>query len=212
MIIIENEKGVVLAIEGGEGAGKGFFIRMLLKHRPDLIVVQEPGTTEKALKYREEIMNHPEYSEIKKTELFAKARASVYEEIVRPSLKEGKTIISDRSIVSSLVYQTVDGQLTVDEVIAENKKVDPDFRLPDGLILLQMKPEVALDRIKANGRETNYFDHLPIEYHNKINDQYTKVFRELDIPEKKLFFGVTDFESVMPGVLKMIERLENKKD
>lgn len=166
-----------IAIEGGEGAGKTTFIKALKKLFNDQFnYVQEPGSTSIGLKERQYILENPELSESEKAKHFAIARKSVNHELVIDSTK---SVIFDRSIISSLVYQTESGELTRQDIIKINKAVDYDFAFPDVVVFLDIDPEFAMNRIHKNNRETNYLDDQPIEQMNHIR---SKFLEELQLP------------------------------
>lgn len=159
-----------IAIEGGEGAGKTTFIKELKNIFGDKFdYVQEPGSTKTGLRERQYIMDHPELSEAEKARYFAIARKSVNHELV---LNNPKSVIFDRSIVSSLVYQTESGELTREDILEINKQVDHNFTLPDVVVFLDIDPEFAINRIHKNKRETNYLDDQPIEKMNHIRSNF----------------------------------------
>lgn len=193
-----------IVIEGGEATGKGTLVKMLKERFPDAVFVAEPGTTDIAKEIRKEIMEHPEYSEFKKVELFSKARADLMKEIVFPALKEGKLVISDRSWISSCIYQSTDGTvssiengivgepaITKSHIIKTNMENNA-FIYPDGIIWLNLSPEIALKRIVGYDRETNYFDNLPLEYHKKIQRKYKEMLYTMNLCQSNLLLEIKD--------------------
>lgn len=167
-----------IVIEGGEATGKGTLIRLLKETVPNAVFVSEPGITDKAQSVRKEIMEHPEYSDEKRIELFIEARTSLFDEVVIPSLKEGKTVISDRSWISSVVYQSSD-KIDSDYITAKNKEMGTLLK-PDGVIFLDLAPSIALKRIVGDDREVNFFDEKPLAYHENIKEKYSEFLDKLE--------------------------------
>src|SRR5574337_711017 len=104
-------KGILITLEGPEGAGKTTILHkilpMLTQTGADILTTREPGGIRIAESIREIILA-PENTAIDgKTELllFAAARRQHLNEKVRPALAEGKIVIIDRFIDSSVAYQ-----------------------------------------------------------------------------------------------------------
>ena len=103
--------GKFITIEGTDGAGKSTQIAMLvefLKNKGiECVVTREPGGTKIGEKLREIVLD-PENGEmtyVTEAMLYAASRAQHVEEKIIPALKEGKFVICDRFLDSSLVYQ-----------------------------------------------------------------------------------------------------------
>src|SRR5690625_3362053 len=103
--------GLFVTFEGGEGAGKTTVIHELAENlqreRYDVLVTREPGGIRIAEQIREVIL-HPDHTEMEmRTEalLYAAARRQHLIEKIIPALKEGKVVLCDRFIDSSLAYQ-----------------------------------------------------------------------------------------------------------
>ena len=99
-----------LAIEGIDGAGKTTVAAevagRLRDTGHDVITVREPGGTATGEEIRSVLLD-PEGRMVAWTEalLFAAGRAQLAAETIRPALEAGKTVVSDRSVYSSLAYQ-----------------------------------------------------------------------------------------------------------
>lgn len=167
-----------ISFEGPEGAGKTTVIQKITERleRENLKVLstREPGGIEIAEKIRAIILD-PEHTVMdERTEalLYAAARSQHYFEKVRPALDEGKLVICDRFIDSSLAYQGYARGLGVDEVLAINEFAIGK-KLPDLTILFDLAPDVGLARIQANGeREINRLDVESLAFHEKVREGY----------------------------------------
>jgi len=164
-------KGLFITIEGGEGAGKSTIIEMLKRDYKDFIFTREPG----GIKIGEEIRNIILNNEMdSKTELllFAAARREHLVRTILPNLLNGKTVICDRFIDSTLVYQGYGRELGIDNVMNINKFVTNDL-MPDLTIYLDVDPKIGLERIHKNtSNEINRIDNEKMEFHNKIREGY----------------------------------------
>jgi dTMP kinase len=180
---------VFITFEGVDGSGKSTQIALLkerlCKEGADVLLTREPGGTHVGEKIRVIILD-PENAEMDAmTEmlLYAAARAQIAREVIRPALDAGKTVICDRWVDSSIVYQGVARGLgrTVKEV---NFHATAGL-VPDRTILLDLDPEVALRRASRRGADTEeniehrqsiqIFDRMEAEdaaWHRKVCEAY----------------------------------------
>lgn len=167
-------KGMFISFEGSEGAGKGLILNklkaFLQENNVDFIATREPGGTDVAEKIRE-IIVHEDIDGITEALLFASARRHHVENLIKPSIENGKLVLCDRFIDSSLVYQGCGRGLGIDTVWEINKFAIGDF-LPDKTIYLDIAPEVGLRRISDNNRETNRLDLEGLDFYNKNREGY----------------------------------------
>lgn len=167
-----------ITFEGPEGAGKTTVIQKITERLKQenikVLSTREPGGIEIAEKIRAVILD-PEHTAMdERTEalLYAAARSQHYFEKVRPALDEGKLVICDRFIDSSLAYQGYARGIGVDEVLAINEFAIGK-KLPDVTILFDLAPEIGLARIQANGeREVNRLDVESLAFHQKVREGY----------------------------------------
>lgn len=119
---MSKSKGIFVTLEGGEGSGKTTVIAKLRdyleKRSVPYIVTREPGGIEIAEKIREIILNPSHTAMDSRTEalLYAASRSQHLAEKVEPALAEGKLVLCDRFVDSSLVYQGYARGIGMDEV------------------------------------------------------------------------------------------------
>ncbi len=178
-----NKPGYFITIEGPEGAGKTTAIEQLMKQlQPlgiDAVLTREPGGIEIAEKIREVILNKNHTAMDGRTEalLYAAARRQHLVEKVLPALQQGKVVLCDRFIDSSLAYQGHARGLGIDEVLSINEFAIQDT-WPDLTLLFDVSPEIGLQRIAANsGREQNRLDMEKLPFHQKVYQGYQEVLR-----------------------------------
>jgi len=175
------KKGYFLSLEGNEGAGKSSIVKMASQYLSskglEVITSREPGGIAIAEQIRSVILDKNNTMMDGRTEalLYAAARRQHYVEKISPSLIEGKTIICDRFIDSSLAYQGYARGLGIDEILTINEfAVDHIF--PDLTLYLDVDPEVGLERIRANeNREVNRLDLESMSFHQKVREGYLEV-------------------------------------
>lgn len=171
-------KTVFITFEGPEGAGKTTVLKKIEKRLAergvDVVATREPGGSVIAEKIRHIILdkNHTEMDPRTEALLYAAARSQHFAETVEPALKEGKVVLCDRFIDSSLTYQGVGRNLGIDAVKAINEFAIGD-RMPDVTVLFDLEPEVGLARINANaGREVNRLDKEDLAFHQSVHEAY----------------------------------------
>ena len=175
-----NNMNKFITFEGPEGAGKTSVIQAIqqkLNEHDNIIFTREPGGIEIAEKIREIILNPAHTAMHERTEalLYAAARAQHFYEKVEPALKEGKIVLCDRFIDSSLAYQGHARGLGMDDVLSINQFAI-GTRLPDLTIFFDVTPEVGLARINANRQdEINRLDKENKAFHDTVYEGYQKV-------------------------------------
>jgi dTMP kinase len=153
-------RGLFVTFEGIDRSGKTTQARLLCDALGDeALGVREPGGTEVGERVRE-ILKDPSTPLGPEGEalLFAAARAELVEQVIRPALGEGRVVVSDRFLDSSLAYQGAARGLGVDEVERINAFATGGLE-PDLTFLLAIDPAAAAaragesDRFEGEGRE-----------------------------------------------------------
>lgn len=170
--------GYFITFEGVEGAGKTTILQdihgKLESLGYDVVSTREPGGIEIAEQIRHVILNTNNTKMEERTEalLYAAARRQHLVEKVIPALEQGKVILCDRFIDSSLAYQGYARGLGIDEVFAINQFAIKD-QLPNLTILFDLEPKKGLSRIASNkDRERNRLDLETISFHEKVYKGY----------------------------------------
>ncbi|WP_397536721.1 dTMP kinase [Rummeliibacillus pycnus] len=164
--------------EGPEGAGKTTVLKMVVsklqEEGREVVATREPGGSVIAEEIRQVILN-PAHTEMDaKTEalLYAAARSQHFVEKIEPALKQGKVVLCDRFIDSSLAYQGIGRGLGITGVKSINEFAIGDY-MPDMTILFDLNPEIGLSRINAHKeREVNRLDIESLAFHQKVREAY----------------------------------------
>lgn len=173
-------KGILITLEGPEGAGKTTILQQILPILTQvgvaILTTREPGGIRIAESIREIILT-PENTAIDgKTELllFAAARRQHLNEKVRPALAEGKIVIIDRFIDSSVAYQGYARGIDVADVEMINNFAT-DGLLPDLTLYFDVDTEIGLSRVMSGNREVNRLDLEAKEMHQKVRAGYQAI-------------------------------------
>ncbi|WP_028781756.1 dTMP kinase [Thalassobacillus devorans] len=199
-------KGLFITFEGGEGAGKTSVLQALSQelHQEgyDVLATREPGGIEIAEKIRQIILDPAHTAMDGRTEalLYAAARRQHLVEKVLPALKQGKIVLCDRFVDSSLAYQGHARGLGIEEVFQINQFAIENC-MPDVTLFFDISPEEGLQRIAANrGREQNRLDMEKLGFHQSVYEAYQMLIRKF--PERIHVVDASQaFELVQEDVL-----------
>nr|WP_255688896.1 dTMP kinase [Pontibacillus sp. HN14] len=171
-------KGTFVTFEGGEGAGKSTVLKAvgerLLQEGYDVVMTREPGGIDIAEKIRQVILDPSHITMDGRTEalLYAAARRQHLVEKVVPALNEGKIVLCDRFIDSSLAYQGHARGLGIEEVQRINEFAIEGY-MPHLTLFFDITPERGLERIARNkGREQNRLDLEHLRFHHTVYEAY----------------------------------------
>ena len=167
-----------VTIEGPEGSGKSSVtkevVKLLEQEGYEVVLTREPGGTPIAEQIRNVILDKENTKMDSMTEalLYAASRRQHLVEKVWPLSKEGKIIISDRFLDSSLAYQGGARGLGIDKILALNQYATDGY-YPELTLLFDLDPRIGLARIAANkGREVNRLDLEKIDFHDSVRQTF----------------------------------------
>lgn len=173
-----------ITFEGPEGSGKTTVSNIIEKRLKDIgyqvVHTREPGGTPIAEQIRNIILDKANTMLDARAEalLYAASRRQHLVEKVWPALKEGKIVICDRYIDSSLAYQGGARNLGVENVLNINMFAT-EGTFPDITLLFDIKPEDGLHRIAANAnREVNRLDLEKIEFHKLVRNTFLELAKQ----------------------------------
>jgi dTMP kinase len=206
-----KKKGYFISSEGPEGAGKTTIMNLLgnklIEEGYDVVMTREPGGIMISEKIRNIILDNKHTMMDSRTEalLYAAARRQHLIEKVQPALEEGKIVICDRFIDSSLAYQGYARGIGVEEILAINKFAIGST-MPDKTILFDIEPSVGLARINAHDdREKNRLDVESLAFHEKVREGYLSLVDQY--PERiQLVDASRTLEEVLNEVYKVIKK------
>jgi len=176
----KNIKGAFITFEGPEGCGKSTQAKLLYKHLLKLklpaIYVREPGSTKVGEQIRNILLDrNNKLSDRTETLLYMAARSHIIDEIIAPALKEGKIVICDRFLDSTICYQGYAGNIDLD-LIRYLGEFATDKITPALTILLDLPVEEGLRK-----RAVKIFDRMeakPLAYHKKVRQGYLALAKQ----------------------------------
>lgn len=161
--------GALIAFEGGEGTGKSTQAARFAE-RIDALLTREPGGTLLGERVRTLVLDHALGPVDPRAEalLMAAARAQHVAEVIEPTLAEGRTVVTDRYIGSSLAYQGHGHGLDVDE-LAQLSAWATAGRPADLVVLLVAPPRVTAQRLR---RPADRLERLGSGFHKRVADGF----------------------------------------
>ena len=167
-----------ITFEGGEGCGKSTVLKAIKERLESegvsVVLTREPGGTPIAEQIRNVILDKGNTAMDARTEalLYAASRRQHLVEKIWPALQEGKTVLCDRYLDSSLAYQGGARGLGIDEVLSINLFAT-EGTYPDLTLLFDLEPEQGLARIAANqNREVNRLDLEKLDFHHQVRNNF----------------------------------------
>jgi len=211
------DRGWFITIEGPEGAGKTTQAARLEAHLvadgTAVVRTREPGGTRLGERVRELLLDGgPTSGEaidpLADALLFSAARRQLVEEVIRPALDAGTTVVCARFADSTLAYQGYGAGVPLETLRALERIATGGLR-PDLTILLDLPPEVGLRR-KAPGDQTRFELGFDIAFHRRVRAGFLAL--AADEPSR---FAVVDAEAgaaeVWDGVRRAVGRLHRDR-
>ena len=170
-----------ITLEGPEGSGKTTAVEAAVKRLTELgyeiVRTREPGGTPISEQIRNVILDKANTSMDGRTEalLYAASRRQHLVEKVWPAIKEGKIVICDRYLDSSLAYQGGARGLGIENILNINLFATEDT-WPDLTLLFDLDPKIGLERISRNAnRDVNRLDLEKLDFHNKVRNTFLEL-------------------------------------
>ena len=175
---MKNPNGLFITFEGPEASGKSSQIillkKYLKKNKIPFIVTREPGGTVIAEKLRKIILyKKNKISSLEEILLLMAARLNHINLVIKPALKKGKIVISDRFVDSTFVYQGYANGYGIQKVKDLHKIILNNF-LPHKTFLFEIDPKETIRRLKKR-KNKNKYDKQDIKFHRKIYLGYCKI-------------------------------------
>ena len=172
-------RGLFIALEGGEGAGKTTQARLLAiwlrEQGYDVVTTREPGATKIGMRLRAVLLDtaHAGLSARAETLLYAADRAEHVAAVINPALDRGAVVVTDRYVDSSLAYQGAGRELPAAEVTRVNQWATGGL-VPDLTVLLDMPPAAGLGR---RARSADRLEAEPLDFHERVRSGFLGLAR-----------------------------------
>ncbi len=206
MEVVMSSLGKFIAIEGPDGSGKTTIINKLKKQfagSNNVIFTREPGGTVISEKIRELLLdvNNTEITPNTEAYLYAAARVQHTEQLIAPSIRAGKFVISDRYVLASVCYQGYGRENDVE--LIKQLNVLPESLLEDDIyyIVLMVDAETGISRKKGQ-KSLDRMELEKIDFHKRVCAGYESYRGK----KNYIFIDATKGEDeVYQAVLKAVE-------
>lgn len=176
--------GRFISLEGIDGCGKTTLRDQLsdyLKEKYEVIVLREPGGTEVSEKIRDMLLDVRNVGIRPRTEafLYATARSQLVEEMILPALQEGKIVIADRFMDSTIAYQGYGRGIDIEFLKVLNLLCTGGLK-PDLTLLLDIEPEEGQKR--RNKQAPDRLEKEGLEFQSRVRAGYLTI--QSDEPDR----------------------------
>lgn len=167
-----NKRGKFVTFEGCEGCGKSTQVKLFNEYLTERgiphIFTREPGGEKISEEIRRILLdaNNAEMTDECEALLYAASRAQHLHDRIEPALAEGKLVVCDRYVDSSLAYQGYGRGLGVDFVCGINAYALQKYT-PDVTIFIDLSPEEAFLR-KHGADENDRLEQAGMAFHNRV--------------------------------------------
>ena len=174
---MSTSKGLFISFEGIDGCGKSTQIKMLCSYLKDInkefLMVREPGGTDISEQIRKILLHSHDQEISDRTEalLMTGSRAQLIDEKILPFLNQGKIVIADRFLDSTLAYQGGGRELDLNWLIDLNNFATNNT-FPDITFFIDIEPEIGAMR---SGSCKDRIERAGLEFQSRVRQSYIKL-------------------------------------
>jgi len=202
-----------LSIDGGDGTGKSTQAELLCQwlgqQSRAVVACRDPGSTRLGEAVRNLLLDRHDLEIDRRSEmlLYMAARAQMVEEVIRPALEQGKTVVSDRYLLANVAYQGYGGGLDV-ATLWEVGRVATGGLMPDLTIVLDVPAEVAAARL---ARPLDRMEQQGAAFHARVREGFlAEAARQ---PERIVVVSaVGSVEQVQAEIRRIVRQIMTKKE
>lgn len=203
MIVLRHEKlnGKLIALEGPDGCGKSTQTKLLAEwlqsEGHEVMITDEPTKNPIGRILKSALHGEIDISLETEALLFAGDRALHVHEDIRPALDDGKIVITERYLYSSLAYQTARG-LSEEWV----KTINEPAIIPDLSLIIDVPAEVGLERMESS-RELDTFE-KDLSLQKRVRERYKEIAESERIT---IIDGTKEISSVQSDIRKEVSQV-----
>lgn len=200
-----SKKGLFITFEGGDGCGKTTQLNLtsqyLKQKGKDILLTREPGSIGLGQKIRELLLHYDgDVSSVAEAFLFLADRAQHVEKLVKPAIANGKIVLCDRHIDSSVAYQGYGRGEDIEQINYLNNIATQGIK-PDLTLVFDVSEEIAQQRV---GAEKDRMESAGSSFHKRVRQGYLEIAK-LEPERVKVIDANLSIENVFEQVKKFID-------
>lgn len=201
------KKNLFITFEGTDGSGKSTQLDLaaeyLLKNKIDCIKTRDPGGTPLGCKIREILLNYDgEVAPYCELFLYLADRAQHVDEKIIPAISEGKCVLCDRYVDSTIAYQGYARGLGAGKILELNDIVAKSL-MPDLTFVFDVDTEIACKRV---GSKKDRLESECDGFHKKVREGYLELAKKF--PERIVLINANkDIEEVHADVTTVLREM-----
>lgn len=204
--------GFFVTFEGGEGSGKSTQIRKLAQRLEaagrDLVITREPGGTPEAEAIRSLLVSGDVTRWTAKSEALLNyaAREEHLEQVIRPALSRGATVLCDRFMDSTRAYQGSAGGCDMGFIDALEKAIVGPTR-PQLTLIFDIDPALGLARARDRGDAVaeDRYERKGLDFHRKLRQGFLDILRS-DPKRCRMVDAAQSIDEVAESVWSIVSR------
>ena len=199
-------QGLFITFEGPDGCGKTTQMKLLAeyftKNGKEVVLTREPGGKGLGEKVREILLNYDgEVSDRCESFLFLADRAQNIDIIVNPAVKQGKIVLCDRHIDSTVAYQGYGRGLDIERINMLNNLATNGTK-PDLTFVFDVDVETSMKRV---GKEKDRMESAGVEFHNRVRQGYLELAKQE--PQRiKVIDATKSIEEIHDEVINILKK------
>lgn len=203
------KKGLFITFEGPDGCGKTTQMNLLAEYLKnsgkEVLLTREPGGKGLGEKVREILLNYEgPVSDRCESFLFLADRAQNIDIIVNPAVEEGKIVLCDRHIDSTVAYQGYGRGLNIQRINMLND-IATNGKKPDLTFVFDIDVETSMKRV---GKDKDRLESAGIEFHNRVRNGYLELAKQE--PQRiKVLDASKTIDEIHNNVINIIEKTIN---
>jgi len=203
------ERGKFITFDGGDGVGKTTQVRLLSEKLIEMgfkiRVTREPGGDDVGEKIRDILKSSSSMDPLCETLLLFAARRDHFVNIISPLLEQGYIVICDRFYDSSLVYQGLLKKVSFEDIMALKRMTVGDLE-PDLTIILDISPEISMQRLVVRNLIHDEYDSMTQEKHDLIRKGFKQIAEIFSFRSALINAGGSE-KSVFLKIMQEVEKI-----